>query len=460
MNESDTQRRSSQGVDKGRALIPVPWSSPARLGTFMILGVLVFLNFIYIYNTTCSIGYQDFVALRGFIEASAQRQHSFSDFFTVGNGVYKNPALFWVLDMDVRYVGFDQRYELYFYLIFKLITAIVLVLAIWRAHPSAGLMALLPTLPLFSIGQWENLVLSVGGYFFAVVCLIITYQQIGAVKARTVCGLWFWYIGLTLVWGVSFLFFTASYTVPAALALISLGIINLICRRCVSITPVLLAVVGLVIYMYCPRIYAGAGGLRLDHWDQIVAVCHFFVVNVGACYMHSEQRLSLVLVTWIGVGALIVNLGLAYYLVRKNDRLSQFCLFLLLFSLFTSGIISLGRFHFGPGYAVASRYTTITCLSQVALLVVAIRLISGVGAKRVVAIAAILVVSMALYFANRRELAIQPARRAFYHDLENGVRARCRDAAFKRAFQADNAKDVGEYLDIVERNHLSVFNKK
>ncbi len=434
------------------------WASPARLFTLILLGGLGGLNYLYVWKTTSSVGYQDFVALGDFIGSSAQRQHSFSDFFTVGNGVYKNPALFWVLDLNVRFIGFDQRYDLYFYLLFKIITAFLLICAIWRAHPSSGMLALVPTLPLFSIGQWENLVLSVGGYFFALVCALVIYQQVGALKARRGYEMWLWRIGLFLAWGLAFLFFTASYTVPAAVALLCVYAVDLFYRRDVrSILPAALAAAGLILYLFYPKINAGAGGLKIEHWGQVLGVCHFFIVNVGSCYIHSEQGLSLASVTWIGACVLIVNVGLAWHFVRRHDHLSQLCLFLLLFSLFTSGLISLGRFHFGPGYAVASRYTTITCLSQVALLVVSIRAMLGVGSLRLAGIGVMLMFSVALYFSNRRELAIQPARAAFYRDIENGVRIRCRDAAFVRAFQADNVDDVGKYLDMLERHNLSVF---
>ena len=457
MGDLENKGTLNHGPSHGRVRSPSPWGSPARLLTMMLIGLLGYLNYLYVWETTPSLAYQDFVGLRNFIEASAQQTHSFSDFFAVQNGVFKNPALFWVLDMDVRHVGFDQRYELYFYLSFKVLTAVILVFAIWRAYPSAGLMAVVPTLPLFSIGQWENLVLSVGGYFFAPVCAIIAFQQFGAIKARPGYGAWLWYIGLFLAWCLAFLFFTASYTVPAALALICVFILDLIHRRNVSIVPSVLAGVGLILYLFFPRINAGAGGLRIEHWDQVVTVCHFFVVNIGACYMHSEQGLSLVSVTWIGACALIVNVGAVYYLARKGDHLSQLCLFLLVFSLFTSAVISLGRFHFGPAYALASRYTTVTCLSQVSLLIVVIGMLSRLGAQRLIALAGISVFAASLYFANRRELAIQPARRAIYRDIANGVRNRCRDDAFLRAFQADNVNDVPKYLDMIERHHLSVF---
>jgi hypothetical protein len=439
--------------------------SSSLVAWILLLGMLAYPIW-YVATTTSLVPYQDFISMKEMIATMAEGELSFASYFYVHNGVFKAPLGMLLLDLDIRLLGFDQRAEVIFYLLFKVGVAALLLRAATTGVRGLKLYAMLCFAPLFSLNQWENLVLCQGAHVFAVLFGIVWFFReldlilfYGAKKRRCLI--------FGLAWLFMFVVGSSSYIVAAGGAMI---FYTLRYARISFIRAGFLLVaiaLGVAVYLFLPPISTGSA---LSKPLSLFHLLEFFVFACGGQYVHGEFQWPVEAFRWIGIVAILVQSLILISTGKRRDIFSRCIVFLILLSFANCALIALGRYDYGPQYGLSSRYTSITNVGAIAVALFIMHLLLGRLRPRPsrfsriglggMAAAGLIIFSMALKTANNRELEIKPYRAGVYQVMRDGVLNHRRDNEFYPMFQARKPADVPAFLAILEKYNLSVFRNK
>ncbi|MFC4854816.1 hypothetical protein [Actinophytocola glycyrrhizae] len=260
--------------------------------------------------------------------------------------------LYWV---DAKYFGGDNRMLGYLTVVIAAGTVVLLRHAMPRILPDvlrAGLVVAASAL-VFSLHGYHNFALGMSGTAWLTANLLVITSLVLAMKRQWLPA---WLAGL-----VACLSYGTAFAVWPALFLIAVLHGEPLWRRLTTLG------IGAVVIAEWLHLQSGLESSASAESDGVGTLLHAFVTLLGHLWTGSSAGLAV-----IAGGAVLCGLLALLTVPAARTRLLWFWWALALYGVLACGMIAAARVDFGNGIGLASRYTSLSVLTSLPLLVIGV----------------------------------------------------------------------------------------
>jgi hypothetical protein len=446
---------------------PQSASRPLAAWTILVVGLAVWIAAFDIRHASVDVVYSDTWGYMHMVEGFLSGTFDPSEIFRAHNQ-NRTALLVGVLLASAQFDRFNQKNIENLSLLFAFLTLanfLYLTHLLFKGRPRAqGTLALIMSLSLFSLAQWENFLLPINFTFFATTAFSVTSIVamarclVGDGDETTNAVLF----AIAVVASEVALFSMGGGVVVWTVNLIQIGLAMALLKvRALGFLLAYLAVGAVSIGTYLWALNAG-GSLSFLISRPLFAVA-FFVVGSGASVVGFFSNGPLLRLDF-AVG-LVLNLtflfAFAFFaqLPRDEQKRSLVLVSLILLGLIEEVLITYGRLPLGLSNAATSRYATLTVVAPVAALMF---LTLHASASRTCLSFAVLIGAVMLLFAvvaDRNELNMAEARHAYGSRLQTILLENRIGPEELRLLEWDSLADIQQGISVLKKYRLSSYRK-
>ncbi|MEQ7050304.1 hypothetical protein ABN764_06540 [Paenibacillaceae sp. P-4] len=454
------------------------------LGTFLLIQLIFY--FVYINRSSANIIFQDQFDFIPILEKLSDGSLSFSDL--------------WQAHMEHRVLGYNlivlfnaiffntnTIIEMYLGGLVLMVIAIILYKPYIRSFketnnkyvPSA--VFLLISCLLFSLIQWENIVLSLGMsimmrmMFFIITFIVFDNLIIRGLRKKDI-------FLLVLSLAINILVFGAGYSPAVVLTCVVVLIINFFVtpldRKNTKVILGLISIASLIFYIvYFHNIYINnlinedksILEKAMHIFSNIFEAMKFFFITLSSSVIGVsifDKYLSVNFMIVLGCILFILIFYFLYlYFREKLYKRSWLPFMLIIYSFMIMGLILLGRFNYALTYGSSSRYTTDTQYIVIGFLWIVSLVLSHkksfckLQLDRTLSIISIFFVVVSFAITNVMEWQISSSRGQYFENLQT-IALNIDKATDKELSQFQYPPDIVKYgLVSLRNNSLNVYHE-